>query len=353
MSRSPRITIAHRLEYGALRFVETAFRFLPLNVVFGFGSLLGSIAHRFWGKQRRIVIRSVTQAFGDQKSAEEIAALTKESFRLTAGNFFVSLVMPFHSLEDIKKRVVLKGDDIFERSLNENRGVILLIPHMGNWELMAQLVGFFDYKFQVATHYRPLNNPLVNQLIEDRRKTRGLKLFPKRTSSHKLCAYLREGNVLSILADQRLASKGDLCAFFGRPTACSPLPSLLAKRTDCILLGLHCRTLGPKQWELRITEVDGSDSQACAANLEEAWRSSPTDVFWFQNRWKVLSHAPLRPLTRKPFPSESLITKPMRLKLGESLSEKPNLPFPDYLYEWVEDDPDHVVEQEHIDQITP
>ncbi|MEN8694157.1 MAG: lysophospholipid acyltransferase family protein [Akkermansiaceae bacterium] len=353
MSRSARITIPHRLEYGALRFVETALRCLPLPFVFKLGGFFGAILHSCWGKQRKLVNRSITQAFGDQKSPEEIAELTQLSFRRTAGNFFISFVMPFYSVEEIKRHAEVKGLELFNRALEEKRGIIFLVPHMGNWELLAQLVGLFDSDFQVATHYRPLNNPLVNRLVEERRKAKGLQLFPKRTSSHKLCAFLREGHVLSILADQRLASKGDLCAFFGRPTACSPLPSLLAKRTEAILLGLHCRTLSNGQWELSVTEVVGTDSQACAANLEQAWRSSPADVFWFQNRWKLLKQAPLRPLTRKPFPPAESITKPVRLQLGASLSEKPDLPFPDYLVEWVELDADLVVEQEHLDQINP
>lgn len=333
--------------------METAFRFLPLSMVFKIGRGLGAVIHYCWGKQRRVVERSITQAFGEQKSPDEVAALAKESFRLTAGNFFVSFIIPFYSLQQIRDRVVIKGEELLKKAREEKRGVIMVVPHMGNWELMAQLVSFIGSEFQVATHYRPLNNPLVNRLIEERRQTKGLKLFPKRTSSHKLCAFVREGNMLSILADQRLASKGDLCAFFGRPTVCSPLPSLLAKRTDCVMLGLHCRTLASDRWELCVTEVNGSDSQACATNLEEAWRSSPADVFWFQNRWKISGLAAFRVLMRGPYPDAELITKPLRLKVGATLSEKPDLPCPDYLIEWVEEDADIVIGQEHLDQINP
>lgn len=353
MSRSSRITIPHRFEYGAFRLVELVLKFFPLTFVFWLGSVLGSAIYLCWGKQRRLVQRSITQAFGDQKNADEITALTKESFRLTCGNLFTSLALPFYEISELRKLVELEGQHLIREALVQKKGVILLVPHMGNWEMMAQVIGVFAEGIEVATHYRPLNNPLVNELIERRRRAKGLRLFAKKTSSHQLCAFLRENKILSILADQRLPSKGDLCSFFGRPTACSPLPSLLARRTGSVLLGLHCETLGPDRWKLSITEVNGRDSQACADNLEAAWRRSPADVFWFQERWKMLSRSPLKPFTRAPFPPQDSITKPLRLKLGGSVSDKSAFPFPDYLYEWVEDDADLILEQTHLDQLMP
>lgn len=346
-------TLAHRLQYGVLRVVESVLRVLPLKVVFGLGSALGLLIHFAWRKQRVLVRRSVEIAFQGEKSAEELDDLTRESFKLTCGNLLSSLALPFHDIKKIRERVEIEGNQLVLDALAQEKGVIVLIPHMGNWELLAQVVGIFEGEFEVATHYRPLNNPLVNDLIEKRRKAKGLQLFAKKTSSHQLCAFLRENKILSILADQRLPSKGDLCSFFGRPTACSPLPSLLAKRTDSVLLGLHCETLGPDRWKLTLTEVQGRDSQACADNLEAAWRSSPADVFWFQERWKLNKRQPLRFLQQGEGPGQALITQPLKLKVGDSLAETPDLPVADYLYEWVEEGADLVVEQEHLDQLKP
>jgi len=161
---------------------------------------------------------------------------------------------------------------------------------MGNWELLAQandlVLSNLAEPILGGTHYRPLNNPPLNRLIERRRKRRGARLFSKRTSLHTLTAFLREGNLIAILADQRVGKRGKVCQFFNLPTDSSPLPELLAKRSGATILSLHCRTTGPGKWELALSEVYGRDTQSCMNALEKAWRSSPEDVFWFQDRWR-------------------------------------------------------------------
>ncbi len=272
------------------------------------------------------MIRNITYAFGDEKTAEEIQDLSAEVFERSGANLLCSLRIPFLNDDEIAKHLSFEGlDDILSES--KKGGLVLVSPHMGNWELLAQAVFLTGGTIEVGTHYRPLNNALINAVVERRRKRRGLQLFPKQTSTHRLISFVRDGGAMGILADQRVGSRGAAGTFFGRPTTLSPLPHLIAKRAKRKLIRLICETTGTCQWKVSFTPIPEVSAQACADSLEEAWRRSPADVFWFEDRWRIQGKEPLEFLGK--YPEKNGVTRPLRLvNLIEGL---PPLPYPNNL----------------------
>ena len=321
----PRIKISHRIEYGFYRVFETALRGLSVRSTVSLGEFLGRIAIRILPKYRRIVLRNLRFAYSDSKSPEEIEDLLHEVFERNGGNLLSSIRLPFLNDDELRKHVTFENTDIVDRVHGENRGTITIIPHMGNWELLAQAMPLLKPDALGGAFYRKLNNPLMDRLIERRRKKRGVELFAKHDSSHKLTSFLRRNAGLGILGDQRVPARGHPVVFFGRPTTFSPLPALLEKRTNAALLGMHCRSSGPDQWTITFTEIPDASAQSCADNLEKAWRSSPADVFWFQDRWRLTGKKPLSFLSKMK--DSSSVTKPLRiastapLDLPESLAQ--------------------------------
>lgn len=310
MSRSKSPTISHRLEYLAYRGFEWALRTMSLETTFKLGDFIGRVSHRFLKTRRDQVIRNLTYAFGSEKSGEEIADLASLAFERIGANFLTSLRIPFLDDDEILKHVEFVGLESLIRE-SKKGGIVLVSPHMGNWELLAQVLFLTKNTISVGTHYRPLNNSLINAVIKRRRKRRGLKLFAKQDSTHKLTSFVRDGGVLGILADQRVGSRGASGVFFGRPTTCSPLPHLIVKRGKGQLIGLHCRTVGTCRWEIHFEHIEEMSAQACAKNLEKAWRGSPEDVFWFEDRWRIQGKEPLRFLEK--YNEDHGATRPLRL----------------------------------------
>ena len=188
---------------------------------------------------------------------------------------------------------------------------MLVLPHMGNWELCAQVIFLMNDRIKIGTHYRPLNNTLINQIVKRRRRKRGLVLFAKKDPPLRLTNFVREGGVLGILADQRVGSRGTPGVFFGRPTTCSPLPHLIAKRGKAQIISIHCETEAPAQWVLHFDNLPDQSAQGCATSLEKAWRQSPPDVFWFEDRWRIQGANPLEFLSK--YPPENNVTRPLRM----------------------------------------
>ena len=275
--------------YGIFRFTEFLLILLKVQTVFSLGEFLGRLVFRLPLDYRKTVLRNLRLAFRDELSADEIEVLAERVFELTGANLLSSLRIPFLTDAQIEEVAKVRNLDLLTRLEGRENGMVVLLPHMGNWELLAQTMTLFSKTVPGArggTHYRPLHNAPLNRLIERRRRKRGIELFSKRTSLHSLVAFLREGNGLAILADQRIGRRGEVVDFFGLPTDCSPLPALLAKRSGAAILTVHCETVGRAEWELVLSPVEGRDTAACMKSIELAWRSSPADVFWFQDRWR-------------------------------------------------------------------
>ena len=326
MSRSNSPTLSHRLEYCAYRAFEGMFRILSLETVFRLGEFSGRIMHRFNPGRRQQVIQNLRLAFGDEKSRPEIEQLAEEVFERTGANFLTSLKIPFLSDEEILGRLDFEGlDEVFEAT--DKGGIVMVSPHMGNWELLAQAIFLAEGKFKVGTHYRPLNNALINAVVERRRKRRGLQLFAKKSSTHQIASFVREGGAMGILADQRVGGRGAACLFFGRPTTCSPLPHLIAKRGKGLLFSLSCETVGTAHWQISFRHIPTISAQACANSIEQNWRRSPVDVFWYEDRWRIQGKRPLAFLNKYQDDLET----PRPLRSVNLAPENCELPYPGHL----------------------
>jgi len=270
-------------------------RVIPITLTFRIGHLLGTIAHSLTRRYRQIVRRNLRIAlYRDQPSFEEIDALTKRVFQLTGANLFSSIRTATLNPETLKKRVVVTNQHHIDDLAGSGDGCILLLAHMSNWEILAQLASLLPPGAVPGTHYRPLNNPHINHSIEKLRASQGTHLFAKRSSSHTIATFLRENGVLGILADQRAGNKAKTVSFFGRLTGFTPLPALLAKRTKAPMLGLSVKTIGVAQWELIFHPIcDELTAQATASKVENILTCHIADGFWFQDRWKLDKKSPL------------------------------------------------------------
>jgi KDO2-lipid IV(A) lauroyltransferase len=177
---------------------------------------------------------------------------------------------------------------LLENAQSRGKGVVLLLAHMGNWELLSRIVHLFPKGSKTGAFYRPLNNPRLDARVLARRQADGTRMFSKRDPFHQVTGFLRDGGIVGILADQRVGMQGEVVPFFGRLTRASPLPSLLARRAKAEVLALSLITEAPGKWKAVFLPVEKPHTTPhCMAALENAMRANPIDVFWLQERWKL------------------------------------------------------------------
>jgi len=320
MSRKKKNTPKHlqwRLECLGHTLIEVLAGLLPGPWVFRLGEALGGLVWHFMPQRRTIILRNLRIAFAGEKDMAEIRRMAKATFRRTGGNLISAAHTARLAPERLGSVIRIENLELLEQALAGGRGVVLLLSHMGNWEILSRLIHLFPPGSRAGAFYRPLNNPLLDARVLARRQADGTQMFSKRDNPLQVAGFLREGGIVGILADQRVGAQGNGVRFFGRFTHASPLPSLLARRAKSAVLALSVTSAEPGTWRAVFMPVEAPHTTAnCMATLEQAMRAGPIDVFWFQERWKV--KVPRRGTVRDWFGADAIGGgggKPLRVLL--------------------------------------
>ena len=286
--KNPPKLLQWRLECLGHTLVEVLAGCLPGPWVFRLGEALGGLVWYFMARRRRIILRNLRIAFAGQLDQAAIRRMAKATFRRTGGNLMSAAHTARLAPERLGRVIRIENLDLLERALARDKGVVLLLAHMGNWEILSRLIHLFPPGSRAGAYYRPLNNPLLDARVLARRQADGTRMFSKLDNPLQVAGFLREGGIVGILADQRVGALGDGVRFFGRFTHASPLPSLLARRARSEVLALSVTSGRPGTWRAVFMPVESPPTTAhCMVALERAMAASPVDVFWFQERWKV------------------------------------------------------------------
>jgi heptosyltransferase II len=269
-------------------------RALPVRILFAIGSFTGWWAWLLLPHYRRLARRNLEIAFAKEKSPLELRRIVRRNFQWLSANLICSLKMVSMPLEKMTRYVEAENLDAVHAVLRSGRPVVLLLSHIGPWELAAQLVPHYAPYARIGSPYQRLGNRYIDQDVGRRRARTGSELFDRSEGFHKPIELLRSGGLLGIFADQHAGDHGLWTTFFGRLASTSPLPGLLAKRTGATVMAAAIHTEGPARWRMVFTpridsHGDSVDSITAKENetLEQQIRRAPEDWFWVHNRWKT------------------------------------------------------------------
>src|SRR5882757_44655 len=267
---------------------------LPLPFLFGFGQFLGVCAWMFSGKYRRLATRNLEIAFANEKSPRELRQLVRRHFRQLGANLLCSAKLTQMPPEKILERVEVENIESMAREFRAGVPVVLVLSHLGTWEVFAQLMPKFVGFVRNASVYQGLGNRFIDKHVRRTRSQTGLELFDRHDGFELVIDLLRSGGGVGVLSDQHSGDHGVWTPFFGRLTSTSPLPALLAKRTRAALIAAGVYTTGRARWRMVFTErFDQTGASVAVLTskinhvIEQQIRRAPEDWFWVHNRWKT------------------------------------------------------------------
>jgi lipopolysaccharide heptosyltransferase II len=267
---------------------------LPLPFLFGFGQFLGVCAWIFSGKYRRLATRNLEIAFANEKSPRELRQLVRRHFRRLGANLLCSAKLTQMPAEKILERVEVENIESMAREFRAGVPVVLVLSHLGTWEVFAQLMPKFVGFVRNSSVYQGLGNRFIDKHVRRTRSQTGLELFDRHDGFEPVIDLLRSGGGVGVLSDQHAGDHGVWTPFFGRLASTSPLPALLAKRTRAALIAAGVYTTGPARWRMVFTErFDQTGASVAVLTskinrvIEQQICRAPEDWFWVHNRWKT------------------------------------------------------------------
>jgi len=267
---------------------------LPLPFLFAVGEFLGVCAWIFSGKYRRLATRNLEIAFAKEKSPVELRQLVHRHFRRLGANLLCSAKLTQMPPEKILEHVEVENIESMAREFRAGVPVVLVLSHLGTWEVFAQLMPKFVGFVRNSSVYQGLGNRFIDQHVRRTRSQTGLELFDRHDGFEPVIDLLRSGGGVGVLSDQHAGDHGVWTPFFGRLASTSPLPALLAKRTRAALIAAGVYTTGRARWRMVFTErFDQAGASVAVLTskmnqvIEKQIRHAPEDWFWVHNRWKT------------------------------------------------------------------
>src|SRR5437870_5474919 len=267
---------------------------LPLRFLFALGQFLGFCAWVLSGKYRRLAQRNVAIAFADEKSPRELRRLVRRHFQRLGANLLCSAKLMRMSPDIILQRVKIENIESMASRFRAGVPVVLVLSHLGTWELFAQLMPRFVGFVRNASVYQKLGNRFIDEHVRRTRSQTGLELFDRQAGFEPVIELLRSGGGVGVLSDQHAGDHGLWTPFFGRLASTSPLAGLLAKRTRAAVIAAAVYTAGPARWRMvfsgRFDRPGASVAELTSKmneTIEQQIRRAPEDWFWVHNRWKT------------------------------------------------------------------
>src|SRR6266705_2798979 len=270
---------------------------LSLPLLFILGEFLGFCAWLILPGYRRLANRNVSIAFGKEKKPRELRRLVRRHFQRLGANLLCSVKLMSMPLDKMAAQIETENLDSVHRELRAGRPVVLVLSHLANWELFAHILPTFIGYVRNSTIYQKLGNRFIDEHVRRVRGRAGVEMFDRKEGFEKAIKLLRGGGAIGILSDQHAGDHGLWVPFFGRLASTSPLPALLAKRTDAAVIGMALYTNGTARWRIVVSEPLQTAHQSVEALeaktneiLAEQIRRAPEDWFWVHNRWKTPNH---------------------------------------------------------------
>jgi lipopolysaccharide heptosyltransferase II len=196
--------------------------------------------------------------------------------------------------EKILEHVEVENIESMAREFRAGVPVVLILSHLGTWEVFAQLMPKFVGFVRNSSVYQGLGNRFIDEHVRRTRSQTGLELFDRHAGFEPVIELLRSGGGVGVLSDQHAGDHGVWTPFFGRLASTSPLPALLAKRTRAALIAAGVYTIGRARWRMVFTErFDEAGASVAVLTskinqvIEQQIRRAPDDWFWVHNRWKT------------------------------------------------------------------
>lgn len=184
------------------------------------------------------------------------------------------------------------GHSYFKQALNEEKGVVLIIPHFGTWEVMN---AWISQHTDLTIMYMPIKNPSMNQIVLDARQREGATLVQtNETGVKQIFKALKGGGTTVILPDHTPKQGGELVPWFGVPVESSQLCAKMIQKTGARALVLYALRNDQSGFDIHI-EAMGQQIYDRTQNgtaiihqhIEQLIRRHPQHYHWSYKRFKA------------------------------------------------------------------
>ncbi|MBI2952879.1 MAG: hypothetical protein HYY30_01080 [Chloroflexi bacterium] len=283
--------------YYLFRVAAAIVPLMPLWLGYWLADVAAEISYRVWAGARRNVRGNQRRVLGSMATDADVERVTRQVFHSAAKNYYDLFRLPKLGLEELRRIVKVYGIENLVECLRDGKGVIIFAPHLGSFDLVAQIALVYSYKITIPVER--IKPQKLFDLVTSTRGANGVQLVPVGGGALKHIYRALSGNeIVAIAADRDVLKNGIPVKFFGAETTIPEAPAVLAQRTGASLLPACCVRNGDGTYEIHLEPrliLQTSDnaredvrvnSQTVAQILEKFIQRYPEQWVAFDAIWK-------------------------------------------------------------------
>jgi KDO2-lipid IV(A) lauroyltransferase len=287
-----RSRLRNLVEYVLAVLVLKSLQWSPLGTANALGRYYARLLDRAVPRLRHVAERNLVMALPELSAAERTAII--DGVFCSIARLLVSLArFPSLGVHNLDSWIRIEGAEHIEAALRRGHGVLFATAHLGNWELSAFAHGLVSGPMSILV--RPLDNPLIDRLVERRRDLCGNRIIFKKDFARSILKALAANDKVGILIDQNASlDSGVFVDFFGIPACAGTGFAKIAAHSRAAVIpayalwneeeGRYVLRFNPP---IEITGDAARDTARLHAGLEAAIRANPDQWLWIHRRWKT------------------------------------------------------------------
>lgn len=279
-------------EYGVAAALLNILRWCPLGLANRIAASVARLLDRLVPKLRRVARLNLSFALPalDASAREQII---DGVFRSIARLLVAIARFPSLDAGNIADWIEYEGLENYLAAKQRGKGVLIATAHLGNWELSAFGHALMTEPMNVMV--RPLDNPWIDRIVEQRRTASGNRLIFKKDAARTVLRALKDNQAVGILIDQNTSTgEGTFIRFFGKLASAGTAFAKLAHHSGAAVVpGFALWDQQRQRYVLRFyppLEISGdvaADTQRIHSLFEEIIRQHPDQWLWIHRRWKT------------------------------------------------------------------
>jgi len=287
----------YKFEYVLARIIGIIAKSISLKTALHIGDVLGDLFFYIIKIRKVVALNNLRLVFGSEKSEKELKQILRLTYRHFGRMMMEFARIPILTREKLAQEVVIHDRHHLEELLAQNKGVIVISAHFGNWEYLAGALAQIHPPMYAV--FKPQKNKAIDRIIKQYREN--IDIVPlqiKGGAAKGVVKAVRQKALALIVFDQDAGKKGVFIDFFGKPASTNMGPAMIAIRTRTPVImafGIRGKN-GMVQIHLQpFTDINlfSNDEQGILqfiseynTILENYIRKFPEQYLWMHKRWR-------------------------------------------------------------------
>lgn len=266
---------------------------LPFRLLYLLSDFLYLLLYKIIGYRKTVVRTNLLNSF-PQKNESEIKNIQDQFYRFLCDLILETIKTLTITPKTLNERISFKNEGVFEKYFNQNQSVIVVMGHLGNWELGG--AKFSQQPFhQLYIIYHPMSMKLFDKLVYKMRTRLGNKLYAMNDTFRGMIQNKNEVTATAFIADQTPPPKNAYwTTFLNQETPIFGGTAKISKKFNYPII--YISITQPKRGYYEINSEllienpqnlsENEISEIHTRRLEQDIIKNPAIWFWVHRRWK-------------------------------------------------------------------